>query len=38
MVSKHRNGPTGTVQLFFRNRLAQFLDAETRQQPVDFAV
>ncbi len=38
LVSKHRNGPTGTVQLFFRNRLAQFLDAETRQQPVDFAV
>jgi replicative DNA helicase len=37
IVSKHRNGPTGTVQLFFRNRLAQFLDAETRQQPVDFA-
>jgi replicative DNA helicase len=36
LVSKHRNGPTGTVQLFFRNRLAQFLDAETRQQPVDF--
>jgi replicative DNA helicase len=36
IVSKHRNGPTGTVQLFFRNRLAQFLDAETRQQPVDF--
>jgi replicative DNA helicase len=36
LVSKHRNGPTGTVQLFFRNRLAQFLDAETRQQPVAF--
>ncbi len=36
IVSKHRNGPTGTVQLFFRNRLAQFLDAETRQQPVEF--
>ncbi len=36
IVSKHRNGPTGTVQLFFRNRLAQFLDAETRQQPVSF--
>jgi replicative DNA helicase len=36
IVAKHRNGPTGTVQLFFRNRLAQFLDAETRQQPVDF--
>jgi len=25
------------VQLFFQERLAQFLDAETRQQPVDFA-
>jgi replicative DNA helicase len=37
IVAKHRNGPTGTIQLFFRNRLAQFLDAETRQQPVDFA-
>jgi replicative DNA helicase len=34
IVAKHRNGPTGTVQLFFRKRLAQFLDAETRQQPV----
>jgi len=37
IVSKHRNGPTGTVQLFFRKHLAQFLDAETRQQPVEFA-
>jgi replicative DNA helicase len=36
IVAKHRNGPTGTIQLFFRNRLAQFLDAETRQQPVDL--
>ncbi|HET89685.1 MAG TPA: replicative DNA helicase [Chloroflexi bacterium] len=36
IVAKHRNGPTGTIQLFFRNRLAQFLDAETRQQPVTF--
>ncbi len=36
IVSKHRNGPTGTVQLFFRKRLAQFLDAETHQQPVEF--
>jgi replicative DNA helicase len=34
IVAKHRNGPTGVVQLFFRKRLAQFLDAETRQQPV----
>ena len=37
IVSKHRNGPTGTVQLFFRKHLAQFLDAETRDQPVEFA-
>jgi replicative DNA helicase len=36
IVAKHRNGPTGTVQLFFRDRLAQFLDAETRQEPVEF--
>ncbi|TET50363.1 MAG: replicative DNA helicase [Anaerolineales bacterium] len=32
IVGKHRNGPTGTIQLFFLNRLAQFLDAETRPQ------
>jgi len=37
IVGKHRNGPTGSVQLFFRQHLAQFLDAETRQQPVEFA-
>jgi replicative DNA helicase len=36
IISKHRNGPTGTVQLFFRERLAQFLDAETRHEPVGF--
>jgi replicative DNA helicase len=36
MIAKHRNGPTGVVQLFFRKRLAQFLDAETRQQPVNL--
>ena len=28
---------TGTAKLFFREHLAQFLDAETRQQPVEFA-
>ena len=33
IISKHRNGPTGAVQLFFQNRLAQFLDAETRRLP-----
>ncbi len=37
IVAKHRNGPTGTVQLFFRHQLAQFLNAETRNQPIDFA-
>jgi replicative DNA helicase len=36
IIAKHRNGPTGTVQLFFRDRLAQFLDAETRREPVEF--
>jgi len=37
ILAKHRNGPTGTVQLFFRQQLAQFLDAETRIQPVEFS-
>ena len=36
LIAKHRNGPTGVVQLFFRKRLAQFLDAETRRQPMDL--
>jgi replicative DNA helicase len=37
IVAKHRNGPTGVVQLFFRQQLAQFLDAETRIQPVELS-
>ncbi|HIE37888.1 MAG TPA: replicative DNA helicase [Anaerolineales bacterium] len=37
IIAKHRNGPTGVVQLFFRRQLAQFLDAETRIQPVEFS-
>ncbi len=36
IVAKHRNGPTGVVELFFRNRLAQFLDAETRETAMAF--
>ena len=36
IISKHRNGPTGVVQLFFKQQLAQFLDAETRAQPIEF--
>ncbi|MGD1997120.1 MAG: replicative DNA helicase [Anaerolineae bacterium] len=37
LISKHRNGPTGVVQLFFKQQLAQFLDAETRVQPVELS-
>jgi len=29
MISKHRNGPTGTVELIFLSRLAKFVDAAT---------
>jgi len=37
IVAKHRNGPTGAVQLFFRQQLAQFLDAETRIRPPEMS-
>jgi replicative DNA helicase len=37
IIAKHRNGPTGVIQLFFRHQLAQFLDAETRAMPVEFS-
>jgi len=30
-ISKHRNGPTGTVELFFQKELAQFRELERRQ-------
>jgi len=29
LISKHRNGPTGNIQLVFREHLAQFVDAAT---------
>jgi replicative DNA helicase len=29
-ISKHRNGPTGTIELIFRNKLAKFENAATR--------
>ncbi len=32
MIAKHRNGPTGSVALFFKKELAQFLEAEVRTQ------
>jgi len=31
IVSKHRNGPTGTVELYFRSQLAQFVNATRRE-------
>jgi replicative DNA helicase len=36
IVAKHRNGPTGTVALYFRKELAQFLEAEVRRKEVDI--
>jgi len=30
IVSKHRNGPTGSVELVFMSHLAKFVDAATR--------
>ncbi|MFN2245437.1 MAG: replicative DNA helicase, partial [Anaerolineae bacterium] len=34
MIAKHRNGPTGTVQLYFRKELAQYLEAEIVKKEV----
>jgi replicative DNA helicase len=31
IVAKHRNGPTGSVELVFRSALAEFVDAATRR-------
>ncbi|MBN1660014.1 MAG: replicative DNA helicase [Anaerolineae bacterium] len=36
IVAKHRNGPTDTIQLYFKRELAQFLDAEVRRQEVSI--
>jgi replicative DNA helicase len=36
MVAKHRNGPTGTVTLYFKKELAQFLEAEVRRTEIDI--
>jgi replicative DNA helicase len=30
IVAKHRNGPTGSIELVFMNHLAKFVDAATR--------
>ena len=31
LVSKHRNGPTGVVSLYFDNQTTKFMDGVTRQ-------
>jgi replicative DNA helicase len=35
-ISKHRNGPTGMVPLYFREELAQFLEVEFMREELDF--
>jgi replicative DNA helicase len=37
MISKHRSGPTGTVQLYFNKRLTQFADVYTQVAPEDYS-
>ena len=36
IISKHRNGPTGMVPLFFRKELAQFLEVEIYREDLEF--
>lgn len=36
MISKHRSGPTGVVQLYFNKRLTQFADVYTQIPPEDY--
>ncbi len=35
IVAKHRNGPTGSVELFFKKELTQFTDLYTRKVSLD---
>jgi len=35
IIAKHRNGPQGTVTLFFQKELARFADVELIHQPLD---
>ncbi len=37
IIAKHRSGPTGSIQLFFNNRLTQFADAATRVSPEEYS-
>jgi replicative DNA helicase len=36
IVSKHRNGPTGMVPLFFKKNLAQFCEVEMFREELEF--
>ena len=36
IVSKHRNGPTGMVPLFFKKELAQFVEVEMFREELEF--
>jgi replicative DNA helicase len=35
IVSKHRGGPTGILEAYYKKHLTQFIDLETRIQPLD---
>jgi replicative DNA helicase len=35
IIAKHRNGPTGSVSLFFRKELTQFRDLEMRREELE---
>ncbi len=36
IVAKHRSGPTGIFSVYFKKKLAQFVDLETRTQPLEY--
>lgn len=36
LIPKHRHGPTGTVQLYFRKELTQFRDLEIQIEDIDY--
>ena len=35
LVVKHRNGPTGSVALYFRKELTQFRDLDLRREELE---
>lgn len=37
IVAKHRNGPIGTIPLYFRNQVVRFESLETRSHSVEYA-